>query len=424
MVTCAVRLPAERYRTRASWSTTWLKPLWAKPRNWISATGTHPAMARPMAAPAMTPSDSGVSITRFGPKRPCSPSVARNTPPVRPTSSPKTSIRSSRAISSVSAWFTASTMVSSAIVMPAHAGELTLQPVGRLRVNMREVLKRVGRGLLLRLIPRDAQLLAHTLLDLLQPGRIDHAFRLQVSLHAQQRVAVHPQVVHLARLVARRVVGGRVQAEPVRDRFDQRRAFTRAGALGRVPHDLVHGEEVVAVAPHARKPVGHGLLRERLGGRLLLDRGGDGPAVVLAEEDDRRSHHAREVQRLVEVPLRGAAVTEDREHDTGIPLELQAPGEAGRLRQLARDRGLERQHLQAVRHPERDRVADVPEEREPQRVAVPQLARELAVLRDEPIGLVVERHRRPDGGGLLSDAGRQRHHASLALQAHRALVEA
>src|SRR6184192_985971 len=141
-----------------------------------------------MAAPAITPSERGVSMTRSFPYFVKRPSVARNTPPVRPTSSPKTSTRSSRAISRASAWFTASTMVSSAIAILAHARKLALKPVGRLRVHMGEVFVGVGRGLALRLVPSDPQLLAHVLLDLLQPRRVDHAFRFQVSLHAQQRV--------------------------------------------------------------------------------------------------------------------------------------------------------------------------------------------------------------------------------------------
>ena len=43
----------------------------------------------------------GVSITRSSPKRFQSPSVTRKTPPLGPTSSPSTTTRSSRSISSV-----------------------------------------------------------------------------------------------------------------------------------------------------------------------------------------------------------------------------------------------------------------------------------------------------------------------------------
>src|SRR5690348_411124 len=66
-------------------------------------------MHSPTAAPRMPASASGVSTQRFSPKRSRSPAVARNTPPARPTSSPITMTDSSRASSTCSASFTAST---------------------------------------------------------------------------------------------------------------------------------------------------------------------------------------------------------------------------------------------------------------------------------------------------------------------------
>src|SRR5438132_863344 len=50
-----------------------------KPPNWISATGTNPAIESPIDAPTMLDSESGVSKTRRSPKRSSAPSVARNT---------------------------------------------------------------------------------------------------------------------------------------------------------------------------------------------------------------------------------------------------------------------------------------------------------------------------------------------------------
>jgi hypothetical protein len=57
-------------------------------RNWISATGTRPEYAIPTARPMIPSSESEVSNTRRSPKRFCSPSVTRCTPPFTPTSSP------------------------------------------------------------------------------------------------------------------------------------------------------------------------------------------------------------------------------------------------------------------------------------------------------------------------------------------------
>jgi hypothetical protein len=57
-----------------------------KPANWISAIGTRPAAESPTVAPTIADSEIGVSNTRRSPNRSNAPSVARNTPPLRPTS--------------------------------------------------------------------------------------------------------------------------------------------------------------------------------------------------------------------------------------------------------------------------------------------------------------------------------------------------
>src|SRR5205807_1744307 len=55
--------------------------------------------------------------------------------------------------------------------------------------------------------------------------------------------------------------------------------------------------------------------------RLDPPRRRDGPLVVLEEEDDRRLHDSRQVQRLVEIALRGAAVADVRDHDGVLPTQ-------------------------------------------------------------------------------------------------------
>src|SRR5262249_51015700 len=97
-----------------------------KPMNWISPTGLSPCAAMPTQAPPISSSDSGVSITRSGPKRCCSPTVARNTPPFTPTSSPSTITFGSSCIARASARLTASTSVDSGI-----AASLQLVALGR-----------------------------------------------------------------------------------------------------------------------------------------------------------------------------------------------------------------------------------------------------------------------------------------------------
>src|SRR5258708_22710534 len=151
-------------------------------------------MARPIAAPAITPSDSGVSMTRFAPCLAKRPSVARNTPPLRPTSSPNTTTRWSRAISSARAWFTASTTVSSATAILREALELPPQTRRSAGVDLAEIEVRVGRGFLLRLIPCDTELLFDLFLDPFQCCLVNHPTRGEMQLHPSQRVAVDPQV--------------------------------------------------------------------------------------------------------------------------------------------------------------------------------------------------------------------------------------
>ena len=72
---------------------------YTKPSNCASATGFMPCAAMPTVRPAMVVSSSGVSITRWLPNSACRPAVARNTPPLTPTSSPSTTTESSARIS-------------------------------------------------------------------------------------------------------------------------------------------------------------------------------------------------------------------------------------------------------------------------------------------------------------------------------------
>src|SRR5438132_1608555 len=100
--------PFDRYRVRAASLTIWSNAVWMKSANWISAMGIRPLSAAPIATPTIADSARGVSSTRASPKRAYRPSVAPDTPPFLPTSSPRTRTRSSRSISSEMAARTAS----------------------------------------------------------------------------------------------------------------------------------------------------------------------------------------------------------------------------------------------------------------------------------------------------------------------------
>src|SRR5262245_20208285 len=67
----------------------------------------------PTQSPLINSSASGVSITRSAPKRCCSPTVARKTPPLTPTSSPSTTTLPSSSMARASARLMDSTSVTS-----------------------------------------------------------------------------------------------------------------------------------------------------------------------------------------------------------------------------------------------------------------------------------------------------------------------
>ena len=118
------------------------------------------------------------------------------------------------------------------------------------------------------------------------------------------------------------VVGRGVRADPVRERFDQGRAFAGVRALGGLLRGSVHREHVVAVDPDAREPVALRAFPDLPGG---LVRGGhaDRPAVVLTEQDHGGGEDAREVGALVEIALAGAAVAEVGDRTRARAVELQ-----------------------------------------------------------------------------------------------------
>src|SRR4051812_16788768 len=199
-------------------------------------------MQRPTAEPRIPASARGVSTQRSGPKRSRSPAVARKTPPARPTSSPITRMESSRSISVWSASFTASTSVLLGIGVPGD------QLGVRLRKGFGGCDARPHR--LERLAPRRFS-------DLVGEDP-DPA---QVALEAAETLVPALRLHSLRVDVRARIVGSRVGGAPVRDRFDERRALARAGALDGLTRRLVDRQDVPAVDPDAGHPVADGLVR-------------------------------------------------------------------------------------------------------------------------------------------------------------------
>src|SRR5208337_4420507 len=121
----------------------------------------------PTDIPAMVASANGVSCTRSLPKRDCSPAVARNTPPLAPTSCPITTTLSSCCISQPCAIAMASTMVIFANSMTAEFRAVFARSGALLAQLQRQLCEQsvehgVGR------LPGDIQILAHRRIDLMR----------------------------------------------------------------------------------------------------------------------------------------------------------------------------------------------------------------------------------------------------------------
>src|SRR5690606_21052692 len=225
----------------------------------ISAMGLRPAIAAPMATPAMADSDRGVSSTRHSPNRRCRSFVVPKTPPFTPTSSPSTKTRSSRSISSFMARRIAS--------IYSRTGILRLLPVFRVDVPER-ILRRLERrafGVSRGLVDDGPDALLQLPVPLFRPQT---AFD-QIVPELRDAVPFPGPLDLFLRPVGQVVVGSGMRRHPVGHHFDQRRPFSRQGPLPRFPDKAVHFQGIVAFHPKARKSVSGRPFADR-GGRLLV----------------------------------------------------------------------------------------------------------------------------------------------------------
>src|SRR3954452_24907858 len=214
-----------------------------KSANWISATGRSPWSAIPIATPTMPDSARGVSITRRSPNSCRNPSVMRKTPPRTPTSSPRTTTRSSVAIASWRVSFTAVTRLTSAIVSLSE--DVVAERTG-VWIGSRPCLG--DRGVELRL---------HLGAYPVDRRSVDHLLRSDVGLEQVEGVVMRLRLLDLlARAVAPVVVVGGVREEPVAGCLDQRRTLSGAGALHRTLHRGITREHIVAVDDLTGESVG------------------------------------------------------------------------------------------------------------------------------------------------------------------------
>src|ERR1700730_1944373 len=306
--------------------------------NWISPTGLRPCAAMPTHSPLINSSASGVSITRSAPNRCCSPTVARKTPPLTPTSSPSTTTLASSSMARASARLTASTSVTSAI--GASAEFRPLAGVGSREFGVEMVEHRLWRA------RRGRQIALDRRLDLLLAvGRelflLRFAPRLltyEIGAQARDRLLPPARLNLRGRTVTPRVIGGRVIAEAVGHGLDQARPTTGAGLRDRILRRGAHRDDVVAVHLLAGKARGDRLLRQRLRRRLQLKRYRDRPLIVVGDEHHGQLVHPGEVHRLPHVALGGSAVTEEANRNARLFSELECVGDAGGVRRLGCDR--------------------------------------------------------------------------------------
>ena len=114
---------------------------------------------------------------------------------------------------------------------------------------------------------------------------------------------------------------------PQRLALDQRRPAARPGLLDRPLRLAVDGEHVGAVDDDALEAVAGRAVGDALACVLEVRRGGVGPVVVVADEDDRQPAHAGEVHTLVRVPSGRRAVAEPGDRDAALASDLE--GERG-----------------------------------------------------------------------------------------------
>ncbi len=204
------------------------------------------------------------------------------------------------------------------------------------------------------------------------------------------------------------------------------------GPLHRLCDLGVHGENVVAVDGGGGQAVGPGPVGQ-IAAHLVTGRYRDRVPVVLDEEDDRQAVEPGEVEGLVEVALRGGALTPGDQHHAGPARASQLVGDAGGVGVLgAGDR-------RAAEHPaagQRPVVGHLPapaagitllgEEAEEDllgRQAQGEHQGEVAVVGEHPVDLAVEGERRAQLDGLLPGGGDDEGHPALTVESPTAVVE-
>src|SRR5690606_30059123 len=314
--------------------------------NWISTTGLRPWAAIPTARPPSAVSASGVSITRFRPNCSRNPKVARNTPPLTPTSSPSTTTLSSSCMARCRARLTASTRLSFFSFMALPSGCLAscdalAQHLALLSQHSRPTRVEIVENRLGRLLAGFLETL-HRLLHLglaggdqvLLAGLVPIAARGEKGLQALDRLALPGLLDLFGWPVAGRVIGSGVIAETIAEAFHQRRSLALTGTIQGRLQACMHGQNVIAVDLFAGETGADGFLRQ--GWRAALDaaRHRNRPLVVIDDEHHGQLPGAGNVECFEEIPLAGGAIATGGHRHPRLAAHLERAGHATGMQRL------------------------------------------------------------------------------------------
>ena len=143
---------------------------------------------------------------------------------------------------------------------------------------------------------------------------VEETLLAQVSLKAEDGIPGHPFGDLLLSAVGVSVKG-RVSAMSVGLALDEGGTITRQRALAGLAHDLVNGDNIVAVNDHAGHIIGTGLIRDILHRRGTGKAGAHGILVVDADPHHGELPDRGKIQGLVERALVGSAVAEPGQHN-------------------------------------------------------------------------------------------------------------
>src|SRR6516162_10227138 len=234
----------------------------------------------PTQSPLMRSSASGVSSTRSGPKRFCRPTVARKTPPFMPTSSPSTTTLGSSSIARDNARLTASTKVISGILLSREFTALRgigLRQIGIEVVEHGFAPARCGGQIVL---DRHFDALIALGGKLLLVRFAPHFLANKIAPQARNRLLLPIGLDFVSRTITRRIIGGRVIAEPVGDRLDEAGAFAIAGCGHGLFSRHAHRQHIVPIDLLASETGGDGFLRQRFAASLKSQRHRNCPLIV------------------------------------------------------------------------------------------------------------------------------------------------